>query len=160
MTNNFKGIVLQPISRSKSPWKGFNQEKDNFLDYFQSSFKNEICNEFHVNHNTEEFSDYLLIPYFTDNKKCFGAYYIEYGSEVENNYYSYKYHINYSKSYNFINKIHKSEIMDESGFNNEDFEEINTIAQGNRVVYSKVDKVSENFKNYLLKLFEKETIED
>lgn len=156
---NFKGIILQPISRSKSPWKDFDKEKDNFLDYFKTSFKNVICNEFHVNHNTEEFSDYLLIPYFTENQKCFGAYYIKYGSKITANGYTHKYHIDYSKSYDFKKSMLKYDIVTESGFSNEEFQEINTVIKGNRVVYSIVDRISNEFKNYLIANFYKNTIE-
>lgn len=156
MICDFKGVILQPISSSIEPWAQYDRKHDGFLTYFQHTFKNEIETEFYVNHNTEGFSDYLLIPYFTDNKKCFGAYFINYGSEIENDYYSWAYHIDYTKSFNFIKEIYNYEIIDEAEFNNEIFEK---VANDSRVFYYKIDKPSNDFQNYIISFFDKKAID-
>lgn len=154
MKNNFTGIILQPISNEKEPWSGFNNEKD-FLTYFQNTFKKEIGDQFYVNHNTEDFSDYLLIPYYTDNKKCFGAYYIDYGSKIKSDCYSYSYHIDYTKSFNFIKEVFNYEILEEIDFNQGT---VDKVANDNRTFYYRLENLSNEFKKYMISVFDEHSI--
>lgn len=107
----FKGIILQPISRKKEPWKDYDKSKDEFLDFFQRAFREDIADYFNVNHKTEFFSEYLLIPYFTEGEKqCFGAYFIRSGEESSDSDYTWQYNIDYMKSFDFNKKIFNEDI--------------------------------------------------
>lgn len=120
-----KGIILQPISRKKRTWDNYNGNSDvEFLAFFQKTFRDKIGREFYVNHNTEAFSDYLLIPYFTENQKCFGLYYIENGKKLFDSDYEWSYIIDYSKSKDFLKVLPKQNILNESEYNHRDFEPI------------------------------------
>jgi len=145
MIANFKGIILQPISKLKEPWKGYDNTSD-FLTFFQNTFKKNIGSDFYVNQDTKQFSDYLLIPYYTENKKCFGAYYIKYGTEIENDNYSHSYHLDYLKSFDFIKEVFNYEIIEEAEFNNG---RINKISNDNRIYYYELTNLSDNFINYI-----------
>lgn len=142
---NCKGVILQPISRQKEPWSKYEMGVD-FLTYFQNIFEEEIGNDFCVNHNTMEFEDYLLIPYYTENKKCFGAYYIDYGFELEKGDYSHCYHLNYSKSFNFTKEVFHYEIIGEVEFFHGT---VNKVANENRVLYYQLTNLSEKFWDYI-----------
>jgi hypothetical protein len=142
-----KGLILQPISRKKKTWDGYSESSNNdFLNYFQNTFQEKIGEEFWVNHNTEKFSDYLLIPYFTENQKCFGAYYINNSKKLLDCEYKWAYLIDYSKSYNFSKILSKQDILTELDFNNKSYEKvkINSILN-----YYLIDNPSENILTFL-----------
>ena len=152
---NFKAIILQPISNTKSTWRGYDKNHDDFLTYFQKTFKKEIEQKFNVNHSTEDFSDYLLIPYLVSNQKCFGAYYINSGSKSTNDDYSWSYNIDYSKSYNFLKDILKCDLINEIEFNNDTIESIEIT---DRVSYFQSSILSNKSKEYILALCENKAI--
>lgn len=153
--NKFKAIILQPISSTKSTWGDYDKNYDDFLTFFQKNFKKEIEQSFNVNHITESFSDYLLIPYFVDNQKCFGAYYISSGSESTNDNYSWCYNIDYSKSHNFLKEVFKSDFINEIEFNNDTIEDIKS---SDRVSYFESSILSNKSKEYILNLCKKEAV--
>jgi len=152
---NFKAIILQPVSNKKSNWAKYDKNQDDFLTYFQKIFKEEIEHKFNVNHSTENFSDYLLIPYFVSNQKCFGAYYISSGSESTNDNYSWCYNIDYSKSHNFLKDVLKSDLINEIEFNNDTIERIKV---SDRVAYFKSSILSNKSKEYIFTLCEEQAI--
>lgn len=142
-----EGLILQPISRNKHTWNEYSGNSDNdFLDFFQNTFKEKIGEEFFVNHNTEQFSNYLLIPYFTDNQKCFGMYYIKNGKKLINNHYKWSYLIDYSKSYNFSKILPKQDILTELAFNNKIYDK---VMIGSSVGYYIINNPSENILTFL-----------
>lgn len=147
MDCDFKGIILQPISRNKSPWEGYDNNMD-FLNFFQTTFKENIEEKFCVNHNTIEFSDYLLVPYL--NKKCFGAYYIKYGDKIDDENYSYAYFINYEKSYKFIKEEHIDTILDSLVFYRGLYKH---IAHDNRTIFYELYHLPHDFKKNICKNF-------
>lgn len=153
--NDFIAIILQPISSKKSTWADYDKNQDNFLFYFQKTFKDEIKKKFNVNHKTEDFFDYLLIPYFVENQKCFGAYYIKFGSETTNKNYTWCYNIDYCKSYNFFKEVFKNDLIGEIEFNNDIFK---NIIIADRTSYYKSSILSKKSKAYILSLCEKKAI--
>ena len=153
----FKAIILQPISKAKDTWAKYDENQNDFLTFFQETFKNEIKQKFHVNHKTESFSNFLLIPYFLDKKqrKCFAIYHIKYGEEIRDNEYSWSYIIDYKKSHNFKEEVLKYDLVSEIEFNNDTFEEVRT---NDRVSYYKSSILSDNSKAYISSLCKNETI--
>lgn len=142
-----KGLILQPISRKKETWNNYSGVTDNeFLYYFQNTFKDKIGKDFFVNHNTEGFADYLLIPYFTESQKCFGAYYIEKGKKINDIYYKWSHSIDYSKSYDFSKTLIKQDILTELSFNNSSYEE---IRENSILNYYIIDNPSKKILNFL-----------
>lgn len=152
---DFKAIILQPVSNKKSTWAIYDENYDDFLTFFQKTFKKEIEQRFNVNHSTEDFSDYLLMPYYVSNQKCFGVYYINSGSKSTDDNYSWSYNIDYSKSYNFLKDILKCDLINEIEFNNDTFEEIRT---NDRVSYYESSILSNKSKEYILTLCESQAI--
>ncbi len=149
---DFKGIILQPISKIKTPWFDYDVSK-NFLNFFQSRQKDDVGNEFCVNYETNDFSDYLLIPYF--NKKCFGAYYIQYVDKCDNPNYKYSYHLDYSKSYEFTKEEHIDNMLGTLNFFNGSY---NLVANENRTLYYELHPLTKDFKQYIYKLFNPQSI--
>ena len=143
----FEGIILQPISRKKTPWAYYDKNKTNFLDFFQKAFREDIQDYFNVNHKTESFSDYLLIPYFIeDHKQCFGAYFIESGEISSDEGYTWKYNIDYTKSFDFNKAISKQELLDEAEFCGINYYEVG------QVDYYKMKNVSSDFRKFIIGL--------
>lgn len=153
-----KGLILQPISRKKKTWNEYTGNSDSdFLDFFQNTFKEKIGKEFFVNHNTEQFSNYLLIPYFTDNQKCFGMYYIKNGKKLLNNEYKWSYLIDYAKSYNFSKILLKQDILTELDFNNKNYEKVIVASILN---YYIINNPSESILTFLKKFSNSNSIKE
>jgi hypothetical protein len=148
----FEGIVLQPVSKKKDPWSKYNKDQNNFLEFFQTEFAKNIQNDFNVNHKTEDFSGFLLIPYFTENKNCFGAYYIKNGGKSSSENYCCKYTIDYSNSFNFIEAIQNDQILNEAEFQGYEFEKVGSTN------YYVLEKVPRTFREYILKFMEEKSI--
>lgn len=148
---SFEGVILQPISRKKYPWSEYNSEED-CLNFFQTAFIENIQNDFNVNHNTESFSDYFLIPYFTENKCCFGAYFIESGGKSSSDNYGWKYTIAYNKSFISSKPISQQDIKDEAEFSGSEFIQVGSTE------YYILDYVPSDFRNYLREQFDKKVV--
>lgn len=143
----FEGIILQPISRKKTPWTYYDKSKNNFLDFFQKAFREDIQDYFNVNHNTKSFSDYLLIPYFVeDNKQCFGAYFIKSGERSSDEGFTWKYNIDYDKSFDFKKAIPKQELLNEAEFNGINYHEVG------HVDYYEIKNISSDFRKFIIEL--------
>ncbi|WP_419764169.1 MAG: hypothetical protein ACNI28_10325 [Arcobacter sp.] len=148
IVGKFKGIILQPLSSKKDTWKHFDKSKNDFLPYFQNLFTQEIGNNFYVNHNTEMFSDYLLIPYF--EQKIFALYWIQAGKSIEHNEYKWEYILDKSKSQNLLKCIHIKEIIDNIEFNNDS---IHKKENGSVLLYYICDNLSKETREYIEKLY-------
>ena len=110
----FKGIILQPLSGKKYSWSKYDSETDDFLSFFQDIMKNEVGEFFNVSHNTSDLDGYLLIPY-TRSKKCFGAYYLNDGKRLlKDPDFDWAYSIDHSKSYNFVKEVSQRDIIEEA----------------------------------------------
>jgi hypothetical protein len=92
-----------------------------------------------------------LIPYFTENKNCFAAYYIKNGGASFSDDYCCKYTIDYSKSFCFTEAIHEDQIRDEAEFQGCEFETV-----GNIKYYVLIKALA--LKEYILEFMEDESI--
>ncbi len=148
----FDGVILQPLSKSKAPWSNFKIDEDDFLTFFQDRFKTCINPYFNVNYSTEEFHDYLLIPYlgstFSTKYKgrCFGAYFIKNGEKSPDAGYGWRYIIDHEKSFTFSKTTTKGLIIDEAEFCGNEFTIVGNID------YYELNNISPKFRNFILDL--------
>lgn len=148
----FDGVILQPLSKSKAPWSDFkiDEDEDNFLTFFQDRFKTCINPYFNVNYSTEEFHDYLLIPYLGStfgtkyNGRCFGSYFIKNGEKSPDAGYGWRYVIDHEKSFTFLKTITKGLIIKKA--KNLNFTKVSNIP------YFKLNNISPVFRNFILDL--------
>ncbi|MDD2369315.1 MAG: HNH endonuclease [Sulfuricurvum sp.] len=150
MLEEIKGIILQPLSGKKYSWSNYNSDRDEFLTFFQDIITNEIGEYFNVNHNTEDLSGYLLIPY-SKQKKCFGAYYLNAGKKLSNNPdFEWAYHIDHSKSYNFVKEVSQRDLIEEAKNYEPEFEKQH---DGNPSLFHyRLDGLSNDYRKYINKL--------